>query len=351
MNIARLLTLLFIFCSFGLFADQITMKNGDRFSGALIKIDGKNLVFKSDYAGTITVPWDAVATISSTDPLSLTLQDGQLVVGQVTTSDNKFVIQTRDAGTVTAARDTVQMVRSQAEQAEADRFRNPRITDLWAGFLDFGYAAARGNSTTNNLNVSATATRATTRDKIEVTFTSLYASNKVEGKSVVTANAIRGGIAYSLNLNPRTFAFGALDLEYDQFQNLDLRFAPSGGFGYHAVKSEKTLFDVFGGGGLNREFFSTGLNRTSGEALAGEDLVYKLSAITSLHERLTFYPNITNTGDYRANFDLSAATTLRKWLSWQLTASDRLLSDPLPGRKQNDFILTTGLRITFANKN
>lgn len=348
MNIARLLTLTLMVCSIGLFGDQITMKNGDRFSGAVIKLDGKNLVFKSDYAGNITVPWADVAAVSSTMPLSFTLQDGQLVVGQVTTADNKFVVQTRDAGTVTAARDSVQMVRSQAEQADADRFRNPRITDLWAGFLDFGYAAARGNSTNNNLNVGANATRATSRDKIEVYFTSLYASNKVSGKSVVTANAERGGISYNLNLSPRTFVFGSVDLESDQFQDLDLRFSPAGGFGYHAAKTTTTLFDIFGGAALNREFFSSGLNRTSGEGLVGEDLVYRLSSITSLHERLSFYPNITRTGEYRTNFDLSAATTLKKWLAWQVTASDRLLSDPLPGRKRNDLILTTGLRVTFA---
>jgi len=81
----------------------------------------------------------------------------------------------------------------------------------------------------------------------------------------------------------------------------------------------------------------------------GEELTYKLSSITSLHERLSFYPNISRIGDYRGNFDLSTATTIRKWLAWQITASDRLLSDPLPGRKTNDLIFTTGLRIIFAN--
>lgn len=348
MKTSILLILTLFSCSIRLWSDQITMKNGDRFTGVVVKLDGKNLVFKSDYAGSISVPWDAVAAISSTEPLSITLQDGQRVVGQVATSENKFVIQTRDTGTVTAARESVQMVRSQAEQAEADRYLNPRITDLWTGFLDFGYSAARGNSSTNNLNVSATATRATTRDKIEADFTSLYASNGTTGTSVVTANAIRGGVAYSLNLSPRTFAFGSLDLEYDQFQDLDLRFAPAGGFGYHVAKTKTALFDVFGGGSLNREFFSNGLDRTSGEILAGEELTYKLSAITSLHERLSLYPNVSRLGEYRSNFDLSAATTLRKWLAWQVTASDRLLSDPLPGRKRNDFIFTTGLRVTFA---
>lgn len=351
MTIARLLTLAALLAA-ALPADQLTMKNGDRFTGTVVKLDGKNIVFKSEYAGNIAVPWDAVQSITSSEPLSITLHDGQLVIGDVTTSDSKLVIQTKDTGTVTAAKDSVKTIRSRAEQsafeAEEDRYRNPRIIDLWAGYLDFGYAAARGNSSTTNLNVSANANRITRRDKLAVYFTSLYASNKAAGKSILTANAERGGLNYSLNLRPRLFAFGSMDLESDQFQNLDLRFAPAGGFGYHARKSETTMFDIFGGGSLNREFFSTGLTRTSGEILAGEDLVYKLSSITNLHERLSFYPNVSRTGEYRTNFDLSTATAIKKWLAWQVTASDRFLSDPLAGRKRNDFIFTTGLRINFA---
>jgi len=350
---ARVQALAALVCTvaFPMLADQLTMANGDRFTGSILKLDGKNIVFKSEYAGNIAVPWDAVVSLSSSEPLSITLQDGQLVVGEVTTANNTLTIKTQDTGTVTAGRDKVKMIRSGAEQAayqaEEDRYRNPGLLDLWSGFLDFGFAAARGNSTTSNLNVSANANRITRRDKLAVYFTSLYASNKVSGKSLLTANAQRGGINYSLNVSPRLFAFGAVDLESDQFQNLDLRFVPAGGFGYHARKSDTTAFDIFGGASLNREFFTT-LTRTSGELLAGEDLVYKLNKTTNLHERLSFYPNISRTGEYRTNFDLSTATAIKKWLAWQVTASDRLLSDPLPGRKRNDFIFTTGLRVNFA---
>jgi putative salt-induced outer membrane protein YdiY len=339
---------LLAFTSIGIFAGQITMKNGDRITGSVVKLDGKNLLIKSDYAGPIAVPWEAVVSISSSEPLSITLQDGQVLVGQVSTTDNKFIIETKSAGTINADKDVVKMVRSQAEQAEADRYLNPRIVDLWAGFVDFGYSAARGNSSTNNLTVSANANRVTTRDVIGVHFTSLYSSSKVAGKSVLSANAMRGGINYNLNLRPRLFAFGSLDLEFDEFQNLDLRFVPAAGFGYHALKSERTAFDLFGGAALNREFYSNGLKRTSAEILGGEDLVYKLSSITSLHQRLTFYPNVSRPGEYRTNFDLSTATTVKKWLAWQLTASDRFISNPFPGLKQNDFIFTTGFRVTFA---
>lgn len=37
-----------------------------------------------------------------------------------------------------------------------------------------------------------------------------------------------------------------------------------------------------------------------------------------------------------------AATKLKAWLSWQVTYSDRNLSDPLPGLKKNDVLLSTG---------
>jgi len=48
------------------------------------------------------------------------------------------------------------------------------------------------------------------------------------------------------------------------------------------------------------------------------------------------------------NFDVGTVTALTRWLSWQLTYSDRYLSNPVPGRKNNDVLFTTGFRITFA---
>ena len=39
---------------------------------------------------------------------------------------------------------------------------------------------------------------------------------------------------------------------------------------------------------------------------------------------------------------------LKKWLAWHVTASDRFLSNPLPGRQRNDLLLSTGLRLSFA---
>jgi len=336
------------------FADQVILKNGDRLTGTITKLEGEKLSMKSELAGEVTIPWAAITEISSNQPLYLTLKDEQVVVGTVATSAGRIEIQTKEAGKVTVSKDVIQAVRSPAEQAsyqaKIDRLRNPRLSDFWSGFVDTGLSLTRGNAKTTTFSLGANAARATPRDKISVYLASLLAKNGTTGRTVTTANAIRGGLRYDFNLSDRLFAFAFTDLEFDEFQKLDLRLVLGGGLGYHAKKTERTVLDLFAGGSFNKEYFSTGVRRKSGEVLFGEDLSYKLSNRTSLKERLVFFPNLSESGEYRVTFDTSAVTNLNRWLGWQVTISDRYLSNPVPGAKKNDLLLTTGLRLTFAGR-
>jgi hypothetical protein len=333
-------------------ADQVVLKNGDRLTGAILKSDAKTLTLKSEFAGQVTIQWEAVVSISSDAPLNLTLKDGQVVVGKVATVQSNLEVATKDAGTVTTPKAAVQAIRNKDEQAayerEIQRLRNPGLLDLWSGFVDLGLATASGNSKTTTFNLGMNAARATSRDKITFNFTSLYDTNSTSGTAVTTANTILGGVRYDMNIRGNVYGFGFSDFEFNEFQKLDLRFAPGGGLGYHAYKKEKTYVDVFGGGAFSKEFFSTGLSRSSGEALAGDELSFSPWKATVVRQRFVIYPNISQTGQFRMNFDASAITKLSKWLSWQVTLSERFLSNPVPGTQKNDTILTTGLRVTFA---
>ena len=75
---------------------------------------------------------------------------------------------------------------------------------------------------------------------------------------------------------------------------------------------------------------------------------YKLNAVTSLVQSFRMFNNMSDSGQYRMNFDLGANTRLFKWLTWNLGFSDRYLSNPVPGRKSNDILYTTGIGISFA---
>jgi putative salt-induced outer membrane protein YdiY len=344
-------------------ADQVTLKNGDRLTGTIVKSDAKTLLIKTDLAGDVSIQWAAVTSIVSSQALHLALKDGQTIVGTVTTAEGKFEVATKDTGEVAATKEDVIGVRDDAEQKAYDdqieRLRHPHLTDFWSGLLDTGLSLTRGNSDSLTYSLAAKAARTTERDKISVYSTAIYAESSVNGVTAATAHAIRGGIRGDLNVSDRLFVFGFTDFEYDQFQDLDLRNVLGGGLGYHVLKTKTTTFDVFAGGDFDQDFFGAiaatptapatpAVTRKTGEVNLGETFNAKLNNRTTITEQFTLFPNVSDTGSYRFQFDTTAATKLKSWLSWQVTYSDRFLSDPLPGFKTNDLLLSTGIRLTFG---
>lgn len=330
-------------------ADELKLKNGDRITGTIVKADGKTLTIKTDYAGTVTVSAEAIAQISSDQPLYFALSEGKMVVGKVATKEGKYEVATEGDKLVSLEPAVVQAIRSKSEQDEHERLLSPSWLDLWNGGLDFGYSLTTGNTRTNTLALGSNLSRRTKRDKASLYAAYINAKNKNRGITETTANAIRGGGRYEIGMTSRLFAFGFADFEYNQIQLLDLRSVFGGGLSYYLAKSERTEFQVFGGGAYNRENFSDGTKRNSGEILAGEELTFRLSDRALFKERLQFFPNLTNRGEYRITFDSSLNTRLTKWLSWHVTASNRYISNPVAGSKNNDLLLTTGIGVSLTN--
>lgn len=335
-------------------AAVVTLKNGDRVTGEVVESNDATLRVNTEFLGEVEISWDAVSGIESDEPLHVSSSDGQVLVGPVATQGDSFQVKTANSGAVSVPKAEVAYVRNEAAQlayeAEVERLRNPKLTDFWRGYFDANLALTSGNAETKTFSNAAGATRETTRDTIKLYFTSLFAENSASGETITTANAIRGGSRYELNVNDKMFTYGFVDLEYDEFQSLDLRNVLGGGFGYHAVKNDRMKFDVFGGGAYNQEFFSNNITRRSAEITVGEEFSYNLNDRTSFNERLTFYPNLTETGEYRLQFDTGLVTDVFRWMAWNVTFSDRFLSNPVNGREQNDILLTTGVRLVFGRE-
>ena len=328
-------------------ADQVILKNGDTLTGSIVKKDGARLTLKSVVLGEVGMPWSAVQSIRSDTGLTVVLPGGESVVGAISTSGANLQVAAA-GGAKTAPLASVQSLRNAAEQRSWERLQHPGLGELWSGFFDFGLALARGNARTGTFTTAFNATRVTPKDKITTTFNQIYGSAQVNGLTSTIASAIRGGWSYNRDVTPRFFVSTLNEYEHDRFQNLDLRFVAGGGFGVNAIKTEKANLSVTGGGDYNRENFTDKLSRNSGELNIGDDFLYKFSSVTSITQAFRFFPNLTNTGEYRTNFDLGAVTALKKWLGWHVTASDRFLSNPVFGRQRNDLLISTGFRLTFA---
>ena len=330
-------------------ADQVNLSNGDRVTGKLVKKDGDSLTVKTDLMGEVVIPWKSVVSVNSQDPMTVVLTTGQSLVGPVSVDAKEEKIQVVTARATESARlSELVAIRNEETQRQFERMEKPGLLDLWAGTVDLGLSAARGNARTNIFTMAAAASRETRADKTAAYFNQIYSSALVDGVSAATAEAIRGGWSYNQNLNPRLLWTLFNDYEYDRFQDLDLRVVLGGGLGYTMIKSERKRLDLLGGAAYNREEFNTLLVRNSAEAYWGDDFNYKLSRIAELQQRFRIFHNLSDPGLYRINFDLSNVMNLNRWLAWHLTISDRLLSEPVAGRQRNDVLYTTGLRLRFA---
>jgi putative salt-induced outer membrane protein YdiY len=342
-----LITLLFLTSQ--AIADQIVLKNGDRLTGTIVKSDGKTIVFKSDLVGEVTVLLDNVESVTADKPLYVTMADGRTLSGLVTTKNSEFEIKPNNSAPVVIDRSDIAVVRSEAEQRVYESTLNPGLFEQWSGGADVGFALTRGNSTTTNFALGMAISRETLRDKTSLYAASVYNRESTSGISRTTANTFRFGARYDRNLNRDWFGYGFTDLEHNGLQDLNLRWVLGGGIGYHAINNERTKLDLLGGLDMSREFFEGNDNdRTSLEAQLGQTLNHKLTSRFSLTEQLFFFPNLSNGGEYRINFDAGLVADITKRIGWQLTLSDRYLSNPPGGAKQNDLLLTTGLKVRLG---
>jgi len=344
-----------------LFADQVTLKNGDRLTGTVVKSDGKTLLLHTDAADDVTLKMDAIQDIKTDAQLHVTLKDGKSAVGPVTITDGKIEIATKSSGTVEAAKDDVTLIRNDAEQASYDKSLHPGLLHGWTGGTTVGFSVARGNSQTENLALAINAVHPTINSKITLYESSIYTRNDLASPSIV-ANLTTAGLRYDHDLTPKMFAFGAADFMSNALQYLDLRQVYTGGLGYHAIKNDNTILDFLGGVNYTHETYSNGAripgtgafvsygvtNRLVALTL-GEELNKKLGKSTVLTQNVYFYPDLQKyRGEYRFTFSFGTVTKINKWFGWQNQFGDIYVSNPPVGAKKNDVLLTTGLNIAFT---
>lgn len=332
-------------------ADQIVLKDGDRVTGQIVKKDGQTVTIKSKNFGLVTLKWDDISTIRTDQPLNVVLPGDQTVKANIQTENNRIEVAAPGAPQTVDPNEIIAL-RNDAEQRTYERLLHPGILDLWTINGSLNIAGTKGNAETSTLTTPINFLRASNSSRTTAYFNSIRSTASIDGVSTQTARAVRGGWGYSRNLTKKILANAFNDYEYDKFQSLDLRVVLGGGLGYQFWTGETGRLAVVAGGAWNREKFgpetSAPFTRNSAEAYWGDDFNYKLNSRASLVQSFRMFNNLTNTGQYRVNFDIGATTQLTKWLNWNVSLSNRYLSNPVAGRRNNDLLYSTGLGFTFT---
>jgi putative salt-induced outer membrane protein len=341
-------------------ADTISLKNGDHLTGTIGDSDGKALTLKTDYAGDVKVQWSAIKEVVAAKPVYVVTSDKKTFRGTIAPDGANLVVHTTADTTAEVPLGNIAAVRSTDGQLAYEKGLHPGFGHDWKGNATVGLSLARGNSDTTNLSTGFNLARKTQSDNIAIYESSIYSSSSstaINPVAGVTANAVLGGARYDRNITEKLFGFVSGDFTHDELQSLDLQSIYSAGFGWHAINHPNTTLDVLGGVNYTHESYSGDLatstpdvNRNLAGITAGENFMHKFGTLTTVTEHAYVYPDLSDLSQYRFSLDATSVTQIKKWLGWQLSISDRYVTDPpILGTKSNDVIMSTGLNVTFAH--
>ncbi|MCU0596070.1 MAG: DUF481 domain-containing protein, partial [Desulfobacterota bacterium] len=69
------------------FGDEVWLKNGDRLTGKVVSLDGGVLIFKTAYAGDLSIQWGEVVNLKTDEPIKVVLGDETTAQGPASPGD------------------------------------------------------------------------------------------------------------------------------------------------------------------------------------------------------------------------------------------------------------------------
>lgn len=211
-----------VLCSLPALADQLRMKNGDVLTGTLEKMEAGSLVFKTEYAGTLTIKYAQVDSVKTEKDVDVYLSNGKSFTGKVNFEGN---------GT------SCVVGNGHEEKVECASIvglnRDPNRVKYKAG-VNAGYNQSEGNSPTEALHVDG---------KVVVDFGSnrVLANGEVNNKYEKSSLTKENWLAYGEydRFFTEKFYWQLNNLNsHDKFKDLELRNSVSTGPGYQFFKSK-----------------------------------------------------------------------------------------------------------------
>lgn len=334
-------------------ADVLTLKSGEQLIGSWVTIKGGNLTFKSETLGETTIALSKIKSFSSSTPAVIVKTDNTTVRGQLELTPSGDWRVTHGGASQLVPASSVAVIMPQADYTSLVEHHAALWQD-WKGSANFGYNLQRGDQQTGTISAVVGATRERPEAPIFIrhwrtNYALLLLFSKAEQSGVtIRSNTLSTSLRQDYLISPRDFIFGIAQLDHIQAQGIYLRQTYGGGFGHDFIHNSRTIFSGIGGlTFVNTKFYTGGPATQSAEALIGEKLTTALTKRIALTHDFNFYPNLTNTGEYR--FDTTTGLSIK--LVSRLTANigfvDLFLSNPAPGSHKNNVALTTGVGVTF----
>jgi putative salt-induced outer membrane protein YdiY len=319
--------------------DLVIMKNGDRLTGEVKKLESGILYVSLDYvSGSVGLDWLKVDRVVSSAGFQVVLKNGERLQGVI-----KKVPESEAAGKDFEVSGQGRVLRASAPNVVNIESQERNFWHQLTGSIDFGYSFSSGNSqtqTNTDANVGYLSTKWTSNTSFTASFSGQPGASRTNLEEVQTID----GIFLSRN----SFIAGLGDFLHSSQQDLALRTTVGGGYGRYFVRTNQNVLAWLAGTVYTHEDFTK--NQPSDqnvEALIG--LQYRLFRFDrySLQSQVLVYPGLSDAGRIRTTTKTTFSVKLANNFHTDFSFWDNFDSRPPTTSKKNELGVSNTIGWTF----
>ncbi len=221
----------------------------------------------------------------------------------------------------------------------------PAEASEWSGKGEFGLVIARGNSETETLNVGLQFDRESEKWRNSLRMTALRTSDEGE----TSAERYTLGYKSGYNFNDRSYLYGALRYDQDEFSSNDYQASLSVGYGRQVLDSDTHELSFEIGPGVRRTEPKDPLQSTETNVIGrlSGDYAWTISETASLSNTLLVEAGSDNTF---AENELALNVAINSRFALKLSGAVRHNTDVGSGVEKTDTLTTANLVYKFGER-
>jgi putative salt-induced outer membrane protein YdiY len=321
--------------------DTIIMKNGDRLTGEVKRLQDGILYVQTDYfAGSVGVDWLQVEEVESKAKFQIVLSNGKRLTGSISKVESaaapgKDVIVRAEGVEVPVAGTDVVEIQSQKQT-------------FWRqlkGSIDLGYNYTSGNGQ-SSLNSSASVEYPATHWSAGASYTAAFSGQS----GGATSNLFEVQSFGERFLNRNSYLIGLSDFLHSSQQDLVLRTTLGGAYGRYLIRDNHSSLRWLVGADYTRAGYQSGINQPTQqneELLIGiEYQVFEFDRYT-LQSQVLVFPGLSDFGRVRLTTNDVLSVKLSNNFYLNFSFWDNFDSRPPLNAQKNAQGISTGLGWTF----
>jgi hypothetical protein len=342
--------------------DTLTLSGGEILIGKMVRSSKGSLLFHSDGAGDVTVPWAKVKDFTSSRvfavvPKGMELEakqaEGRIPRGTIHVADQ--MIQITSAGgqppQAVPIEGTAFIV---DEDSYQKALHNPNFFRDWKGAVTGGVSLVTATQKSETFTSAVHLVRAIpdedwleARNRTLFNFVSSYGKVHEPNIPDVKTDLIHFDGERDEYFSPRVYALQEAAFDHNFSLGLTLQQTYGAGLGWTVVKSPRQALDFKASGSyMAQQFTDSNPTKNLVGSIFAETYHRELFAGIKFDEQITVIPAWNKTNALSANGGAGITIPLSKGLGFNLSTLDSFLNDPPPGFRKNSFQFTTG--ITYA---